>query len=86
MHTSVHWDVIIIGAGPIGLAAAWNYAREHRDHKVLVLEQHALFTQLAAPAGRSAIGVCNIRSWKYSALPWRPTNCGGSWNNRRTEN
>ncbi|MEX5715760.1 FAD-dependent oxidoreductase [Serratia ureilytica] len=54
MHTSVHWDVIIIGAGPIGLAAAWNYAREHRDHKVLVLEQHALFTQLAGTSGGGA--------------------------------
>ncbi|MBH2924150.1 FAD-dependent oxidoreductase [Serratia ureilytica] len=63
MHTSVHWDVIIIGAGPIGLAAAWNYAREHRDHKVLVLEQHALFTQLAGTSGEE-------RHWRlqYSEL------------------
>lgn len=86
MHTSVHWDVIIIGAGPIGLAAAWNYAREHRDHKVLSWNNMRYLRNWPAPAGRSAIGVCNIRSWKYSALPWRPTNCGGSWNNRRTEN
>ncbi|MCC4106110.1 NAD(P)/FAD-dependent oxidoreductase [Serratia ureilytica] len=63
MHTSVHWDVIIIGAGPIGLAAAWNYAREHRDHKVLVLEQHTLFTQLAGTSGEE-------RHWRlqYSEL------------------
>lgn len=63
MHTSVHWDVIIIGAGPIGLATAWNYAREHRDHKVLVLEQHALFTQLAGTSGEE-------RHWRlqYSEL------------------
>ncbi|MGP2705558.1 NAD(P)/FAD-dependent oxidoreductase [Serratia marcescens] len=63
MHTSVHWDVIIIGAGPIGLAAAWNYAREHRDHKVLVLAQHALFTQLAGTSGEE-------RHWRlqYSEL------------------
>lgn len=63
MHTSVHWDVIIIGAGPIGLAAAWSYAREHRDHKVLVLEQHALFTQLAGTSGEE-------RHWRlqYSEL------------------
>ncbi|HGE6661136.1 TPA: FAD-dependent oxidoreductase [Serratia marcescens] len=63
MHTSVHWDVIIIGSGPIGLAAAWNYAREHRDHKVLVLEQHALFTQLAGTSGEE-------RHWRlqYSEL------------------
>ncbi|OKB68340.1 hypothetical protein BHU62_02400 [Serratia marcescens] len=63
MHTSVHWDVIIIGAGPIGLAAAWNYAREHQDHKVLVLEQHTLFTQLAGTSGEE-------RHWRlqYSEL------------------
>ncbi|HIE2217673.1 TPA: NAD(P)/FAD-dependent oxidoreductase [Serratia marcescens] len=61
MHTSVHWDVIIIGAGPIGLAAAWNYAREHRDHKVLVLEQHALFTQLAGTSGEE-------RHWRLQYL------------------
>ncbi len=63
MHTSVHWDVIIIGAGPIGLAAAWNYAREHQDHKILVLEQYALFTQLAGTSGEE-------RHWRlqYSEL------------------
>ncbi|MGN2496573.1 NAD(P)/FAD-dependent oxidoreductase [Serratia nevei] len=63
MHTSVHWDVIIIGAGPIGLAAAWNYAREHQDHKILVLEQYALFTQLAGTSGEK-------RHWRlqYSEL------------------
>ncbi|HEP1042285.1 TPA: FAD-dependent oxidoreductase [Serratia marcescens] len=63
MHTSVHWDVIIIGAGPIGLATAWNYAREHQDHKILVLEQYALFTQLAGTSGEE-------RHWRlqYSEL------------------
>lgn len=63
MYTSVHWDVIIIGAGPIGLAAAWNYAREHQDHKILVLEQYALFTQLAGTSGEE-------RHWRlqYSEL------------------
>ncbi|MHC0592140.1 FAD-dependent oxidoreductase [Serratia sp. ID 25-353] len=63
MRTSVHWDVIIIGAGPIGLAAAWNYAREHQDHKILVLEQYALFTQLAGTSGEE-------RHWRlqYSEL------------------
>ncbi|MDI9227443.1 FAD-dependent oxidoreductase, partial [Serratia bockelmannii] len=56
-------DVIIIGAGPIGLAAAWNYAREHQDHKILVLEQYALFTQLAGTSGEE-------RHWRlqYSEL------------------
>lgn len=63
MHTSVQWDVIIIGAGPIGLSTAWNYARDHRDQKVLVLDQHPLLTQLAGTSGEE-------RHWRlqYSEL------------------
>ncbi|MFI8417080.1 NAD(P)/FAD-dependent oxidoreductase [Serratia sp. NPDC078593] len=63
MHTSVQWDVIIIGAGPIGLSAAWNYARENSGQKILVLDQHALLTQLAGTSGEE-------RHWRlqYSEL------------------
>lgn len=59
----VYWDVIVIGAGPVGLSAAWNYAREHQNHKILVLEQHSLFTQLAGTSGEE-------RHWRlqYSEL------------------
>ncbi|WJV54752.1 FAD-dependent oxidoreductase [Prodigiosinella aquatilis] len=51
MHSSVEWDVIIVGAGPIGLSAAWNYARNNKDHKILVLDKHGLMTQLAGTSG-----------------------------------
>lgn len=60
---SVQWDVIIIGAGPIGLSTAWNYARDHSDQKVLVLDQYPLLTQLAGTSGEE-------RHWRlqYSEL------------------
>lgn len=51
MHTSEEWDVVIIGAGPIGLSTAWNYARENKQHKVLVLDKYGLMTQLAGTSG-----------------------------------
>ncbi|AXU94580.1 MAG TPA: FAD-dependent oxidoreductase [Erwinia persicina] len=51
MRTSEEWDVIIIGAGPIGLSSAWNYARNNKQHNVLVLDKYSLMTQLAGTSG-----------------------------------
>lgn len=51
MHTSEEWDVVIIGSGPIGLSSAWNYARNNKEHKVLVLDKYGLMTQLAGTSG-----------------------------------
>lgn len=63
MNMSVYWDVIIIGAGPVGLSTAWSYAREHHNQRILVLEQYSLFTQLAGTSGEE-------RHWRlqYSEL------------------
>lgn len=51
MNSSIKWDVVIIGAGPIGLSSAWNYARNNKDHKVLVIDKQGLMTQLAGTSG-----------------------------------
>ncbi len=34
-----HWDVVIVGAGPVGSFAAWKLSE--RGHKVLLLEEHS---------------------------------------------
>ncbi|MFZ4831860.1 NAD(P)/FAD-dependent oxidoreductase [Rouxiella sp. Mn2063] len=63
MHSSVQWDVIIVGAGPIGLSTAWHYAKENNHHKILVLDQYSLLTQLVGTSGEE-------RHWRlqYSEL------------------
>ena len=43
------YDIIVVGAGPVGLAAAWHAAR--RGRSVLVLEQFELFTQHGSSGG-----------------------------------
>jgi glycine/D-amino acid oxidase-like deaminating enzyme len=50
-HHSEHYDVIIIGGGPIGLATARQLAR--RQAKTLVLEQFTFKNQLGSSAGVS---------------------------------
>lgn len=63
MHTNQQWDLIIIGAGPVGLSTAWNYAKNNPDDKVLVLDKYTLLTQLAGTSGEE-------RHWRlqYSEL------------------
>ncbi|MBT4407950.1 MAG: FAD-dependent oxidoreductase, partial [Euryarchaeota archaeon] len=34
-----HWDVVIVGAGPVGSFAAWKLSE--KGHKVLLLEEHS---------------------------------------------
>jgi glycine/D-amino acid oxidase-like deaminating enzyme len=48
---NAHYDVIVIGGGPIGLAAAYHLSK--RNTRTLVLEQFTFFNQLGSSAGVS---------------------------------
>ncbi|MFM2343690.1 MAG: hypothetical protein RLZZ210_298 [Pseudomonadota bacterium] len=51
MHHDEHYDVIVIGGGPMGLSTAYHLSK--RNTKTLVLEQFTLLNQLGSSAGVS---------------------------------
>ncbi len=52
-NTQLEYDVIIIGGGAIGLASAYYLAKEHKNKKVLVLEQDHFFNDKTSSSGNS---------------------------------
>lgn len=49
--SKAHYDVIVVGGGPIGLSTAYHLSK--RNAKTLVLEQFTFFNQLGSSAGVS---------------------------------
>ena len=62
---SNHYDVIVVGAGVAGSAAAYRLAK---THKVLVLEQHAFLHKLGSSHGGSRIFRYAYGDERYVAL------------------
>lgn len=69
------YDLVVVGAGPVGLATAWEAGR--RGHRVLVLEQFDAFTELGSSGGterqwRLQYSEEDLARLTMSALPlWR---------------
>lgn len=51
MTEMTEWDLIVVGAGPMGLSTAWNYARANAGKRVLVIDQHSLMNQFGGSSG-----------------------------------
>lgn len=51
MSTDQHYDLIVIGGGPLGLSTAFHGAK--RGLKTLVLEQYSFFNNMGSSAGNS---------------------------------
>lgn len=45
------WDLVVVGAGPMGISTAWNYAKANKNHKILVIDQHGLNNQYGGSSG-----------------------------------
>ncbi|MGB0386985.1 MAG: FAD-dependent oxidoreductase, partial [Ardenticatenaceae bacterium] len=65
---SQHFDVIICGAGSIGVAATYYLAQQKGIRKVLLVDKHAPLSQTSAKSGE------NYRNWWPQEVMVRFTN------------